>query len=471
MAEFGERGFYFLDGYNSVLIFARKSKANSRIQHPQPKSPFKEVRTPMQVSLQYSLHDGSGEGIESGKAEAQIDEENVSVLTESGNSIFIPLRDIIKIDPGDYNLSLLLTSDQELILAKLGHKFEDFLRTLSAARNRLLMKDMLMHEALKKSGISAEFVYIDEKDQERQNGKCELRLYETALVIIPEKDEIKRILFNNIDSIEEKDYRLILALESGEKIGLSKMGRQHDSFKEVLSTLINELSLKVQSSLKELLPGVDPSVLREASTFMKEGKAARRSDIESLSPELWIELEKKLEVADVKDEYDFLRSLSQQQEVCIGLKRGLLGDLTGEYVWFLIPIYSTDPQEPGNAIAMEATSAQGGGKATYFFRITSKEDYPKFVSMEDLHKEVDNLTKELNRSMLAINFRREPIYLPDEKLREPQYQKYRFAIEKIPELRRLRQIFIGRVIHRSPEQWKNDVMDLLVSNVETSGAN
>ena len=69
--------------------------------------------------------------------------------------------------------------------------------------------------------------------------------------------------------------------------------------------------------------------------------------------------------------------------------------------------------------------------------------------------------------MLAINFRREPIYLPDERLEEPQYQKYKFAIAKIPALSGLRQLFIGRVIHRTPEQWKNDTMDLLKFNIST----
>ena len=73
--------------------------------------------------------------------------------------------------------------------------------------------------------------------------------------------------------------------------------------------------------------------------------------------------------------------------------------------------------------------------------------------------------------MLAINFRREPIYLPDERLKEPQYQKYQFAIQKIPALQELRQLFIGRVIHGTPEQWKNDVMDILKFNVSATDDN
>jgi hypothetical protein len=97
----------------------------------------------------------------------------------------------------------------------------------------------------------------------------------------------------------------------------------------------------------------------------------------------------------------------------------------------------------------------------------SRKDYPNFKNIEELHQQVDNLIKKMNRCMLAINFRREPIYLPDEKLEEPQYQKYKFAIAKIPELQILRKLFIGRVIHSSPEQWKQDVMDLLNFNLNS----
>jgi hypothetical protein len=70
--------------------------------------------------------------------------------------------------------------------------------------------------------------------------------------------------------------------------------------------------------------------------------------------------------------------------------------------------------------------------------------------------------------MLDINFRREPIYLSDEKLKDPQYIRYRFAVQNLPSLQTLRDLFIGRVIHSTFEQWKTDVMDLLRFNIESS---
>jgi len=426
----------------------------------------------MECSVSYSLSDELGQELESGEAQARIGEEALSILPRFGEAVLVPLRDILEISECDYKIRVALTSKDTLVLSDLGYRYEDFLRVLSKLRNEILLKDLLIHETLRKSGVEAEFACFDETGSEKQAGQCEARLYETAIVLIPEKGEFLRIPYSDISGVREGDYEVILETEFGERIVLSKMGRKFDPFLKVFSEVMNELSLKVQSSLKELLPSANPSVIRRASRLMREGKAARKGDLDLLSPELWAGLEKKLEIVGVKEGYDFLKSLAQEEKICIGLKRGLLGDLTGEYIWFLIPIYSTDPDAPGNAVAMEASSTEGsGGKATYFFRIVNRKDYPDFRNKEDLDREVDGFIKKINRCMLAINFRREPVYLPDERLEEPRYQKYKFAIAKIPALQELRRLFIGRVIHSSPEQWKKDVMDLLRFNVSAQDDN
>ena len=421
----------------------------------------------MECPLSYSFSDRSGQVKAGGQAKARVDEESLTILPEAGETLFFSLRDILDISDVDYRMRLTLSSKEDLALFNVGYQYQDLLRNISQLRNEMLLKDMLMNEKLKKSGVQAEYIYYDETGKEKQRGKCEPRLYETGLVLMPEKGELTRIPYSDISEWRGEDYIVTITSESGEKIVLSKMASQFDPFRKVLSDSMNQLSLRVQSWLKELLPEANPSVIREAARFMKEGKAARRSDIESLSPELWKRLEMRLEAAGLNEEYGFLKSLSQQDRICIGFKRGLMGDLTGDYIWFLIPVYSANSQEPGNAVAMEAASEDGGGKATYFFRIVSRKDYAALKSIQDMHKEADSFIKGINRCMLATNFRREPIYLSDEKLADPRYTRYRFAIQKLPALQTLRRLFIGRVIHSSPEQWKQDVAELLKFNVAT----
>jgi hypothetical protein len=156
--------------------------------------------------------------------------------------------------------------------------------------------------------------------------------------------------------------------------------------------------------------------------------------------------------------------------MAIGFKRGLMGDLTGEYVWFLVPIYGGMEKGYGNALVMEAAepkSEASGGKATYFLKIVSRQDYLAFRTVEALDAETDMLLKKINRCMLDINFRREPIYLSDERLEEADYVKYKIALQRIPSLQLLRRLYIGRVIHSPPEQWKSDTMELLRFNLAT----
>jgi hypothetical protein len=241
------------------------------------------------------------------------------------------------------------------------------------------------------------------------------------------------------------------------------MGEKLDFFRRSLSKATNELSSKAQSLVKEFLPTADPIKTRKLAFLLREGRAAKRADISSVSPEFWETLEARLEASGSKEEYDYLKSMSQHERICIGIKRGLMGELTGDYVWFLIPIYSANSAKPGNAVAMEAVSEGDTGRATYFFRMLSRKDYSNY-NLDDLHREFDAFVRKINRCMIEINFRREPIYLTEKRLTDPQYARYRFAVQRLPALQDLRSLFIGRVVHTSPEQWKKDVVDLLKFN-------
>jgi len=390
--------------------------------------------------------------------------ENLQIIPKFKEPLFITFRDIVEFYTDDYKLILILTSLEKITISDLGYKFEDCVRIFSRLYNELMLKDLLMNETLKKSGINAEFLWLAENGMTKNSGNCEIRIYETGIVFIPEKGELKRLPFSDFADITDADYKLSINLESGEKIIFSKLGRDFDSTVKVMSDAINELSLKIQNYLKELIPSATPVVLRKAAQFMKEGRAAKRVDIESVSKELWNELEKKIVLTDIKEEYEFLKSIAIKEKMCIGIKRDLLGDLTGEYVWFLIPLLMPDSKEFANAIAMEAITGEEGGKATYFFRILKRSEIGKFNNNE-LNQKIDEFIKKINRCMLAINFRREPIYLPDEKLQEPQYEKYRYSIAKIQELQELRKLFIGRALHFSFDNWKNDVVSILNFNI------
>jgi hypothetical protein len=418
----------------------------------------------MECPLSYSFTDNQLVESAGGEAKGRLTGEELIITPAFGELLAFTYREILDLTGLDYRITLDLTSSEKMILFNLGYQFEDFFKKLTKARNEMLLKDLLMQETLKRPGVEAQVVFSDPSHPGRQPESCELRLYETAMVILPARGDLIRIPYSYLAKIQPEDYRLTLSTDFDETYTFSQMGREYDPFVKAFSQITGELNQKVQSSLKEIFPVAGASELRKVARLMKEGWAAGRNGIEAVSPSLWNVLEKKLESAGIGEEYNFLKVLAEPEQIAIGVKRGLLGDLTGEYIWFLVPISGSDPKSPGNAVAMESISTEGTGRATYFFRIAGRKDYPA-LSKEDFRAEVDQFIRNLNRCMFEINFRREPIYLPDEKLTDPQYVKYYFAAQKIPSLQLLRRLFIGRVIHSNPEQWKKDVMDLLEFNV------
>jgi len=223
---------------------------------------------------------------------------------------------------------------------------------------------------------------------------------------------------------------------------------------------------RAQRIFTDVTPEVDINKIREAAALLGDGKAASKRQIENISPKLWAQIEKRLEDSGLGEEYRYLSSLSRH-EVWVGVKRGLMGEKTGDYAWFMTPIYDPDPTRMGNAVVLEAASGEDVGRATYFFRVMSRPVYNVGVDLVALRKEVVDFTDKVNRCMIDINFRREPIILPRERLTSPEYEGYMYAVNKLQSLRLLRERYIGRVAHKSPEQWMKDTEALLKFNVES----
>lgn len=429
-----------------------------------------EQRSVIECSMSYALLDENGKQVAAGDCKGTINKEYVTIYPKFGSILPFHLRDINEIETENYRITLPIFSNEKLILFNLGHCFEDFLRVLTDLRNEVIIKDLLMNETARKSDVNMEFICYDEKGNEKQKGEGKIRLYETGLVIIPQKGEVLRVPYSDIVNVSNENYSVKIGTELGEQYLFQKMGSEFDSFVKEFSDIYNELQTKAVSSLKALFPAIDSVSLRRVAAIMREGKTAKRADIETINPRLWQELEKRIATAGLNESYTFLKELGRQERIAIGFKRGLMGDLTGEYIWFLVPIYGGSEKGYGNAVAMEATEATGEestGKATYFFKIVGRKDYPNFKAIEELDEETDKLIRRINRCMLDINFRREPIYLPDERLEEADYIKYKIALQRIPSLQLLRTMYIGRVIHSSPEQWKSDVIELLRFNLTT----
>jgi len=403
----------------------------------------KEPSVILEVKGDFVLIDEAGKEIESGQAKFVLDEEKLSIFSESGKATSLPLRDVSDFFVEDYKIHLLLPNGGKVIIAQLGYQYEDFVRILTNLRHEIIQKELLLKEGIRKSGFEGEYDY--QSEGKRHHGKTKVEICDTGLILKPEQGDLIRIPYSEIREISEKDYKIFITTQAT-SLELSLFGEKFNSLSSELKQALAELSLRTQELLKEFLPELDPLTVKKAAELLKDGKAVSKTELDKVSPKIWSELEKELNKIDILESYNYLKSLSKTEEVFIGIKRDLMGDLTGEYIWFLMPISS---QKGENFFVMEAGSTiEGGGKATYLFKMPAGED-------------TGSLVQKFNSCMLAINFRREPIYLKDEDLEKPDYSKYKIAVNKIPELKLLRQLFAGRVIHTSPENWKENINKLI----------
>ncbi len=407
-----------------------------------------EEKSLLECSMNYLLLQENGEQAASGNGKGAISKEYLTVLPKFGDILPFHLRIIKEIRTEDYRITLPLFSKETIILSNLGYCFEDFQRVLRDTRNEVIIKDLLMNETVKKPDINMEFAYYDEKGNEKQKGAGKVRLYETGLVVLPQNGEFLRLPYSDVVNVSEETYSIKIGTELGGQLVFQKMGSEFSPFVKAFSDIIHELQNKAVSSIKALYPGIDPISLRKIAALMKEGKAAKRTDIEAVNSRMWQEMEKKIAEVGMGDSYNFLKEMGRQEKAAIGFKRGLMGNLTGEYIWFLIPIYGSSEKGYGNAIVMEAgentntvktaekpvdaaatgkpagmealttlmsgtlksreetppaewsaeaTGEESTGKATYFFRIVGRNAYPTFKIPEQLDAETDKVIKTVNR--------------------------------------------------------------------------
>lgn len=117
--------------------------------------------------------------------------------------------------------------------------------------------------------------------------------------------------------------------------------------------------------------------------------------------------------------------------------------------WFLVGL-------PGNLVALELVST--GAHATYCFRVVPR------ASFDGRPNDAADLTAavfDVSEALVDSRFLREPMALPDEVLRQPQYLRYRLALGALPTLAAARARFVARLVHRDATSWAAALDDLI----------
>jgi hypothetical protein len=393
-------------------------------------------------SGKFQYLDESGGTVIQGPCQVEFDAERCIVTPAAGAPLAFDLGDIDRTVPGEWDLQLVLYTGRTIQLRQFGAAFGRMSQELLAAwRDRtircLLLEDM---EEVGRFNATA------------GASPAEIRIYQSNLAVLPQGSAAFQWRLAEVTAVRFDSYTYNVTLEAGaEKLTISKLAKKTEEFREKMGGALDALHAHSADVLRQAFPFLNPDQLQRLVVAMPEGRSVPLAWLAAIHPKLPDALIARAVDEPLKPYFDALRSRATGDELFAGFKFIREDEQEGEkeeappetgdeeqqpeklplFFWFFFPL--------GRVVAWEATT--GSGRATYFFRIAPGQ-------------KLDDAVATLTHGLALVNFRREPVYLPDDSLeRQPRYHRYAIGCRKLPDLRALRPAFAGRAIHSTLENW------------------
>jgi len=395
-------------------------------------------------SGRFQYLDEGGKAQQPAPCEASFDEETCTLTASSGEPVVFDLGDVDRASPGTWDITLDLYTGRRIVLSHFGPAFDRFAaELLEAWRNRtvrcMLLEDL--EEVARFNGVAA-------------GAPAEIRIYGSNLAVLPLGASPVQWRLAEVDAIsfDEATYQVTI-LRGAERLPIGKLAKKTEEFVERLRATHEKLRREAGEVLHRTFPFLNADRLRRLASAVPEGRSVRLADLAEIDPKLPDALVARAVDPPLKPYFDFLLGKTVPGSLMAGFKF-VRPDEAGEnaeeagatseeepqplFFWFFFPLAGK------NVAAWEATT--GTGRATYFFRAAAP---------------VEAAIAGLTRGLALVNFRREPVYLPGESLeRQPKFHRYAIGCRKLPDLRTLREAFLGRAIHSSVEEWQQQVSAL-----------
>ncbi|HEY3449892.1 MAG TPA: hypothetical protein VGK67_26300 [Myxococcales bacterium] len=399
----------------------------------------------------------------------------------------VDLADVDAFEPGDYVFALKLATGETVEASMLGRRFGEVSEAAAAALTAFRAKNLLLEEP---SGGEAFACDVERQESAEEEG-AQVRVYATSLAVLPRASVPYSLPFGELASVafDEDRYALDLTTASG-KVSLLRMGKKTQPCLRLLEERLTELRKRTAEALAFLVPTLPTLAARRFAQAMQDGVPAQKSALDAISPTLWADLSKAaVGEPALRESIAALAARCPEGEVAVGIKETNFrqdsaegeagepevpeekapeprakedpdGPMAKRVVWFAFPVYGEDRTTPGNAVAIEA--ATRAGRATYLFRIAPAEVYRQ-ASWEELQGLARDRIRSVSRALVALGFKREPIYLPDEVIRAGPYARYRLALRLSAPLKATRAAFLGRAIHH--QGWSAQVDEALAKAI------
>ncbi len=435
-----------------------------------------------------------------GTCRVEFDDEGLTLVPESGPPTGLDLGDIDELRPGEYELLLKLYTGESILLSRFGKSFQNLFHDLRESRSKRLIQCLLLEdlEEIERFEGTADLT----SPEGGFSAPAELRLYRSNLAVLPQDQTGLQWRLAEIDAVVFDNDRYAVVLRSGDELlTLTRLAKRTREFMDRLKEAMNEVANRSAVTVRSVFPFLTPDEFRSVAELLREGRVAPLSRLAAVHPRTGQALSDKIVVSRLKPYYDFLMERASVEGAYAGFRlirkdeelpaedtkdaetpdpvqgqEAALPDLDGGngtppdsggepgdmavLHWFIIPLRTPRGGSVPRVAAWETTSRSG--RATYFFNLISPDAAGGITDPQQAAAIVDREIRRLNRVLQLLNFRREPIYVPDDALEmQLRYRRYAIACRKIPELRRLRSSFLGRALHTSSLLWQQQVERIL----------
>jgi hypothetical protein len=407
----------------------------------------------------YDYLDNRGAIMNDGPCQIGVDGETCILQPSQGAPMVFDLGNVDRVAPGEWELSLILFTGRTVRLRQFGAAFGRLTEAILTAWRDRTIQCLLLEDLAEVARFDATVA--------RSGGVASpagIRLYGSNLAVLPQAGSPFQWRLAEVESVHFDSSTYNVTIQSGpEMLVVSKLAKKTEEFRGLLGATLDSLHSHAGDALHRTFPFLDPDQLQVLVNAMPEGRSVPLSGLAAIHPELPGALVARGVDAHIKPYFDELRARSSG-ELMAGFKfvrpdeekdeekdeeageeapavaAGSDQEQLPLFFWFFF-------QVAPDVLAWESTT--GNGRATYFFRIPPGHGAAAAVAA-------------FTHGLSLVNFRREPVYLPDAALQQQaRYHRYSIAARKLPDLRALRAALMGRAIHISPEKWAAQMQTIL----------
>jgi len=413
--------------------------------------------------VRYAILDEQGRVREEGEGGLAIDDRAATLQPLAGTPLVIPHGDVDRLEAADYRLALRFHTGETLRLSHVGPVYEQVLDRLAAFRDATLRRDLLLEREPPREIFSASVQASAWGPASPQPSR--VLVYRDQVAILTNAADPVLLPFSSLAAFraEPGSYEAALEDDDGGRAVVRKLGPRFEEFVSTVRGALGDLDRRTGESLGTLIPGLDPLSLRDLVRLCRDGRAVKESEASAVGAEVWSRLEQAtIREPGLRESYDALRSIGQPGQAWIGFRPGgeeggegrvaanaldeesppPLPDASGTapesedrpafFCWFFVRV--------GRAVALEVVSE--GDHATYLFRVGT---------------DADRDVRAINRALRYLQFRREPVYAPEEELESGRLSRFRLAVRRHAPLRLARAAFLGRALHTTASAWRKAV--------------